>query len=215
VRVAHLALAGFALLLAPRAATAGPVWVQYRFDSYACPSSEPPGGSAKFEQHGSGQLALDGVRTLAAFRFMPLAPVMPDAADSAGTSPFGGVTRFVMKVELTDMASDEMGVVRITGAATSSWTRGPDGSVHAGPATVMFDDYPQTLILGGHPYDILATGGTSTAGEDVAAYVSVRYLDVVLEQTPEPATGALAAVGVVGVTWMTARRRRARAKLSS
>jgi hypothetical protein len=210
MRIAPLVLAGVGALLGAGPAVAGPVWVTYRLDSYANPSPQGAAGDGRFDQHFSGRLAVGAESQLTEFRFLPLAPTPPGVvpADAKAPFEFDGVTRFAVKVQLTDDASGESGVVRLTGTATSSWMRAPDGKVFAESASFMFDAFPGELTLGSHRYEVHAAGGSSVGGEAVQAYVSVGLDTPGAAPSPEPGTLALAGVGVAGIAVAAARRRR-------
>jgi hypothetical protein len=204
----RIALACLGCLAAAGTAAAGPVWVQYRFDAYTIPATTGEAGINAFAQHRAGQVAVDGEVSLAAFRFSPLRPVPPDSAGD-GPLSFDTVTRFALKVALTDMASGEMGVVRMTGAATHNWFQTEDGRFQGEAGTIMFDGGGRAeFLLGGHEFDVLAEGKIPTEPGAMQASVRIRVHDPAVLESPEPGTLVLAGVGVAASGGYFARRRR-------
>jgi hypothetical protein len=134
---------------------------------------------------------------------VPEFPAYP-RAEIAPTGPTD--SSFLVSLTLTDRASGQSGTVELEGSA--SVIAGPElnspklFSLTLGPATTE-------LVLGGNGYRVRGIGGLPDELEEPAsAYIGVDVTAAAAVQTPEPATLALAAVGLAAVGVRRGRKRR-------
>jgi hypothetical protein len=199
----RLGLGVFALAVVAGPVDAGPIWFTYRVDGYTTQSAAGP---LSFQQASTGSVPFDPATQSSVL----LATVRPDlqtpeqfsvSNNTPATDPTNKIeiSRFAMKVQITDSATSQQSVVRLTGWETITWNASnPNGVTQIG-----FDPFSSDIVLGNQTFRLAATGSLIDTGDTPTGTVS---LDAVTSaQAPEPATLALAGIGLVG--WAAIRRR--------
>ena len=111
-------------------------------------------------------------------------------------------TTFELDATITDSASGKSGVISLLGfgqtSVTPSWTPGP-------LSLELFSTGPLSLVLGNNRYDMRVNTTSAMMGGNGDVIGAVTITPVA---TPEPATFALAGVGLVAAFGARLRRRR-------
>lgn len=217
----RLSAVGFALLTLTAVAAAGPVEFGFSTGNIVVSGADKPGLNLilqPFQPPGPVNTYTPGSNTplrLPAVQYDPHALPAPAGVDlhwsgQEGYTHLNIDGQLAVDVHLWDMASDQEGVVHLTGRAhtyNSYTTTG--GWVPTSPNGTAIDTWfwfagEGQVKLGENTYTVRAVNDmTGTASVDV--WVN----DVPPAQTPEPATMLLAGIGLAGVTGAGWLRRRA------
>jgi len=199
----RIGLCLFGIVAVSGPAAAGPLWFTYRVDGS---TTQDTAGPLRFDAVQPGPVSLDQppgptVR-LVTVRLGGVPPTDPsnplgDVPDDLGRS------RFALKLQITDTATNAVGVARLTGWVDAHWTRGLDDTVLWDGVTLGFDTTSQTVVIGGRTVRVYTAGGAGLTADDAVGVVSMS-----LNPAPEPGTLALAGIGIAGL--IGAGRRRVR-----
>jgi hypothetical protein len=187
-------------------AAADPIWFTYRIDGN---TTRTDAGDVSVQAVYTGPVSLDAranpSAVLATVRLGGKPTLDPGIVDGM-TPDVVGQSRFALKLQITDTATREVGVVRLTGWVDARWVRTMADETLIDGTTIGFDSGLQDVTVGGRTLHVVATGAAGASDADVFGTLSVR-VDSPLA-TPEPGTLALAGIGLAGAVGI---RRRVRA----
>ncbi|HEY2785127.1 MAG TPA: PEP-CTERM sorting domain-containing protein [Fimbriiglobus sp.] len=185
-------------------ASADPIWFTYRVDGY---TTQSDAGDFTIQAVSSGPVSLDtGTNpslVLATVRLGTRTTNNPAVSDGSGPDM---LSRFSVKLQVTDATTGEVGVVRLTGWADFRSNRNDGGDATLDGTTIGFDSDKEDLTVGSRTYAILATGDHGPNSDDVTGTLSIRVVTAV--QTPEPGTLVLAGLGLASIAGKRFRRKK-------